>query len=763
MRVAVVGSGPAGVAAAAALIENDISVDVLDVGAEIEPEATDLARRLRDGNAVAEDMRRLRGRASRGGIGRALRGAVDKWRGKAPILELVDKTRLGSSFTFRDIEWGIPVEGAPAARSLARGGLSNIWGAASYPLTDADYARWPFGAPELAPHYRAAAQMLHLIEPDDDLAAAYARHSSVGAEVPLNPPAAALLEHWSRHRATLDAEGVLFGRARLAVRAADTESGIGCRLCGLCLYGCPYDSIYRADWTLETLMRSPSFRYLRPLLVRSFHEEGERVIVECIEGKNGPAKQLEYDALFLAAGTLSTLRIAVEAQQRYDLPVRLLDNDLYLVPFLRTARDGIAAPLHFGLNELALRLMTRGFPLHVQFYCMSDRILDGFGPLLSALPGAVKRGSLSLLSQLMLAFVYLPGDASARIEATVRPGSPVGVLSMRQQRSRESRHIVRQFTRLVARHRHAFGLYPLGPVLPSTPEGPSGGHLGGALPMRRQPGPLQTWPDGRLHGTRHVYVVDGAALPSLPSQNSTYTIMANSHRVGTRFARQLTEPIEVTWGDASVSTGSSTKPEATFRFAEQAVARSVVELDHHRHQYESSALTAAYHDIVLKRAVRVAQLRAGMHVLDHGCGRQRLRRALPPGVRYTGYDVVPELSDVDDPRQERYDVVFAMQVLMYYDASGLEEWADVVAGLTKRLVVMVPARNFLKDEVLDRLLGLQRLRENMVRQRPEEIYAQLSRRFSMNGKQTVFWMGELTSWTSHSGSDRRLRAVSVQQ
>ena len=56
--------------------------------------------------------------------------------------------------------------------------------------------------------------------------------------------------------------------------------------------------------------------------------------------------------------------------------------------------------------------------------------------------------------------------------------------------------------------------------------------------MKRRPAPLETYPDGRLYGTNQVYVVDGAALPGLAAQNSTYTIMANAHRIGTIFAER---------------------------------------------------------------------------------------------------------------------------------------------------------------------------------------------------------------------------------
>ena len=53
--------------------------------------------------------------------------------------------------------------------------------------------------------------------------------------------------------------------------------------------------------------------------------------------------------------------------------------------------------------------------------------------------------------------------------------------------------------------------------------------------MREEPGPLECDSFGRLHGARRLFVVDGAALPTLPAQNSTYTIMANAHRIGTAF------------------------------------------------------------------------------------------------------------------------------------------------------------------------------------------------------------------------------------
>ena len=51
MKVGVVGSGPAGVATASALVAGGAEVEMLDFGNEIEPEALALARKLREGTA----------------------------------------------------------------------------------------------------------------------------------------------------------------------------------------------------------------------------------------------------------------------------------------------------------------------------------------------------------------------------------------------------------------------------------------------------------------------------------------------------------------------------------------------------------------------------------------------------------------------------------------------------------------------------------------------------------------------------------------
>jgi choline dehydrogenase-like flavoprotein len=59
-------------------------------------------------------------------------------------------------------------------------------------------------------------------------------------------------------------------------------------------------------------------------------------------------------------------------------------------------------------------------------------------------------------------------------------------------------------------------------------------HYAGTLPMHRTPTRYQTDADGRLFGTRNIYITDGACFTTLPAKNLTLTIMANAMRIASR-------------------------------------------------------------------------------------------------------------------------------------------------------------------------------------------------------------------------------------
>lgn len=550
MHVAIIGSGAAGVAAATALLEAGHRVEMLDVGLQPEPWSLDLAARIRArteaggrfDREVLRELKRGRDEPPR----RGLRSGLATMLGKKLGPELSVKRILGSGFVFSGVEESIPLENAIIPRSVSTGGLSNVWGASCYPLRSEpeEYAPWPFSPEEIIPYYARAAELLGIVQGEDDLARAYPIHGPRGAVAPRNPgsPAERLLARWSAHQPALARLGFAGGRTRLAVRSEGIE-GDACRRCGLCVYGCAFDSIYSASRTLAALSGRKNFTYQPGWLVLDFAEHDAGVTIRARRVNSEAIEQRSYDALFLAAGTLSTLRIVADSLRAYDRPTPIFDNDLHLLPVvLWHNRVSSRFRSAFTLGEAVLAVepgvvAPRG--VHVQFYSFHEYFLAELSSVFAALPWITQRATWGILNNILIAFVYLAGPDSVIATARVLPGAGgrggIGRIHIDAQEKPESRRILKKLCGHLWRARAELGFAPLYPLHKSTPFGFSG-HLAGSLPMRRTPGPLETDPDGLVFGTRRVRVVDAAAFVTLPAQNPTFTIMANAMRVADAFS-----------------------------------------------------------------------------------------------------------------------------------------------------------------------------------------------------------------------------------
>lgn len=545
MHIAVIGSGTSGVASATALLDAGHRVDILDVGREPEPETQEFVRRVQrriaDGLPVdGEMLRQLKwGKSQPRGVLDGLRTLLSR----ELQAERGAKRIYGSGFVFEGAEAGIPIDNADIPLSLAKGGLSNAWGASCFPLRETDYNDWPISSGDLAPYYKRVAELLGIVQHEDDLARAYPLYGVATGAVARNPgsPAERLLTRWSRCRGALARRGFAVGRARLAVRPEGSE-GESCRLCGLCFYGCSFGSIYSSSRTLRRLEDREGFTYRSGLLVLDFHEEDNGVTVRSRRLGTNVVEALSYDALFLAAGTLSSLRIAADSLGLHDQPGPLLDNDLYLVPIVLN-RDRVLSRFRssFTLAEAVLALdpgivSSRG--LHLQLYSFQEYFLAELGGLLTSLPEVVQRAAWGVLNNFLIAFVYLSGRDSGIIQARVLKGKDrEGISRVRidAKPNPESRRILKQLLKHMRHARSHLGFVPLAFLAKKTPLG-LGGHLAGTLPMRKDPGPLETTCEGLLFGTRRVHVADASAFPALPAQNLTFTAMANGMRVADAFS-----------------------------------------------------------------------------------------------------------------------------------------------------------------------------------------------------------------------------------
>lgn len=522
----VVGSGPAGLSCAMALLAQGRSVLMLDGGIELEPERAAKLASLRETEPTM------------------WAGSATRWmrEGMAATEEGIPlKLAYGSDFPYRSMPGAAEVEGLGVNTkfSLGKGGLSTVWGAAMLPYAQRDIQEWPVSAAELAPHYRAVLDFMPTAQQADDLASTFPLFAETAA-MPLSAQGQALFRSMEGHRADLNGAGVTFGRSRLAVNAQGNYPGLGapsgCVRCGLCMYGCPYGLIYSTAQTLDVLKAHPLFRYAPHHVVERIEEHASGVRLLC---RTSPGNEEVFagERAFIGAGVLATTALVLRSLAAYGQTVELKESHYFLLPMLRPKGVPNFERRHLHtLSQAFLEIFDAElspYTIHLQTYTYNDLfeppIAQKLGPLRHLFPWQ------AFLSRLFLIQGYLHSDHSSTMNATLHRSGQGDTLRLiprtRPQTEQLRSKVIAKLTRLGK----WTGMYPLLPLLQPGEPG-RGFHTGGSFPMQSSPSGFASDTLGRPVGMERVHIVDSSILPSVPATTITYTVMANAHRIGSLVA-----------------------------------------------------------------------------------------------------------------------------------------------------------------------------------------------------------------------------------
>ncbi len=519
MSTIIIGSGPAGVAAAKALCDAGQRVRIVDAGDRIEAGRMD----------VFDALARSEPEHWPAELARRARSAFPVGIKRVPL-----KPAYGSLFPYAldDPDLPIACENAEALASLACGGLSNAWGASILPFRRRDIEDWPISLEELGPHYEAVLRFLPAAAEHDELAETLPLYTDLPGTLRRGPQAEMLLRHMRRHTAALRRSGFTFGASRLAV-AASAGDPHHCRNSGLCLYGCPYGSIYNASHTLAALVRARAVDYQSGVYVDRLVEAGDSVTID-FHRRGCPTEtgQLKASRVFVACGSLSSTRLMLDSLGRPRGGRRLHDSLYFMAPML-TARAARVSTATQG-NTLAQVFVeledTRiaEHSVHLQIYGYNDLMLSALAKQLRLGTAGLERASRPLLGRLVLVQGFLhsadsPGLTVERDAQGVRVvGEDGAACAVR----------VRRIVRRLAAAGRLLGMAPIPGLLMIGRPGKSN-HLGGSLPMRHEPEGLETDTLGRPANWNRVHIVDASVFPSVPATTVTISVMANAHRIAT--------------------------------------------------------------------------------------------------------------------------------------------------------------------------------------------------------------------------------------
>ena len=515
----VIGSGPAGVSAATALVNKGLEVTLLDAGFELEPERAKLVHRLSTLDRESWEEKSI---------------SMLK-ENMSPNLGGVDlKYIYGSDYPYRGIDYFQPVElgNAKMARSLAKGGFSNVWGGAILPFRGSDIDDWPISIEDLEPHYKAVLSFMPYSGRKDRLKDILPLYSKNYQNLHLCRQSFAFLHDMESNKESLESEGFLFGYSRLAVEASSVDGNRGCIYCGLCLYGCPYGLIYSTTSTLAHLSKRMNFRYHKDVLVEKLIESNGKVIILAKTLSSSEELKFRASRVYLASGPLSSTRIILHSLGAFDRPVKIRHSEHFQIPLIRYKKMSNLSneDLH-TLSQIFIEILDRTIndkTIHMQVYAYNDLYISTINNILGPLATFLKHPVNELIGRLLIIKGYLHSSISSHILVRLMPGKE-GKLLLETFPNNSAKIAVRKIaTKFIKNRKYLRGI-PLPKIKIGAPG--TGNHSGGSFPMRKKPSEFEADVLGRPYGFERIHVVDSTIFPSIPATTITLSIMANAHRI----------------------------------------------------------------------------------------------------------------------------------------------------------------------------------------------------------------------------------------
>jgi len=516
--VCVIGSGPAGIAAAKALLSQDVDVLMIDPGIGLEKSISNDVSCLKKKPASewsSQEKEMLKFGVESSGKG------------------VKEKLLFGSNFASREIgRQSYQKVNTSFYTSLATRGLANIWGAGILPMYPEDMAGWPIKFADLEEHYKNVLSYMPLSGGHDHLEELFPVYSCASSHN-LSSQAMRMLDKMGRHADELANQGFYFGKSRLAGHFQNPREGLGCQYCGMCLYGCPYGIIYSGQDTLADLRKDPRFKLQHGLIVKSMTETSDRVEVHVTDIHGKQIESLTADRVYLACGAFSTSRIMLETMKKYNISLKMKTSDQYYQPFLSIAgsQDIQNEELH-TMSQVFWGIKNKSispYLIHSSVYTYNDLYYSTLKNIFGSLSTILKPAINQLLGRLSFAITYLHSDHSATLD--VRLNNNVNkTLSVIGEPNPISLKIYSDLIKYWSKNFKYTGQYPVpfynGARLPG-----SGNHNGGCFPMSKSPKGFETDLLGRVSGLSRIHIVDSSVFPTITATTLTLSVMANSYRI----------------------------------------------------------------------------------------------------------------------------------------------------------------------------------------------------------------------------------------
>jgi hypothetical protein len=521
----VVGSGATGAIAAWALAEAGVNVAVLDVGVEDEryhnlvPDKDFVSIRKEDKDQrdyfLGKDFEGIPWNASR--VGSQL----------TPPRNFL--TRLADRFAPFESDSFLPME------SMAKGGLGGGWGLGCYTFSGKELRAVGLDPSEINAAYERVAQHIGISGERDD-AAPYCLGSlrSVQPVSELEKNLAGIYSSYKHQKNALNKKGVFVGRTALALLTQDKNDRSALKYKDMYFWTDKDKSAYRSWMTIDQLSKRSNFAYHKNCLVLKFREHDKGIDVHVKRTDTNEEQVFTCRKLILSSGVLGTARIVIRSFDHKKDRLPVICNPYCYIPCIQWRMLGKATEqFRAGLGQLMLFLDENGDNFDVP---MST--LYSYRSLL--LFKLIKETPLNYADARIIMQYLESSFTIAGLHHPERPSSSKFV-NLRKADTFSGdilggQYILSESEIAVNNGRESkikWALRKLGCRPLKTVHTPNGGsiHYAGTLPFSNGGELFSVRPNGKLAGTKNVFVADGSGFNYLPAKGLTFTLMANAYNV----------------------------------------------------------------------------------------------------------------------------------------------------------------------------------------------------------------------------------------
>lgn len=426
----------------------------------------------------------------------------------------------GESFHVRDSIGKAIIHGAG---SHAAGGMSNVWGAQLLRYTETDISEaggWPLAISQLISYYEDLEKHIGISGQADDMQDFLGGALPCMPPVPMVPAASRLYANYLSHRTRKNI--LLLGRSRLAVASQACQSYSAHSLGETEFFTSGQAGLYTAKRTLEELRAEGKVTYLGQHQLLGWRESAEYVELDLRNLKSNESCVVRTQHLLLGCGTIQTARLVLQQGGEYGRALPFIDHPPTLLPLFMPSMFGSKLPSCSFPVQLIGTLNGIGRRDMVSLYYPGGLLWSDLLPDIPLPMNAAIRIMGSLIGGMLVAQIWETARPMAGNTLSLNKNNGIEIVYEKQAECTILPHLLPALSSL--------GAYSLGRFASHSPPG-WGFHHAGCLPMRHAPNEYETHVDGRLWNSNRVRVIDGSVLPSLPAKNHSLTLMANAARI----------------------------------------------------------------------------------------------------------------------------------------------------------------------------------------------------------------------------------------